>query len=93
MDLRDFRDLGCNTSLEEYDDDCSVEQPVALPIENDINIIAPVCNFDAPKWFRNKVLDSEITVNNEAKGRELAKSCDGEVSSSFDSNFRLAHQS
>jgi hypothetical protein len=93
LDLCDFRDLGCNTSLEEYDDDCSVEQPVALPIENDINIIAPVCNFDAPKWFRNKVLDSEITINNEAKGWELTKPCDGEVSSSLDSNSRPAHQS
>jgi hypothetical protein len=77
LDLRDLRDLRCNTSLEEDDDDCPVEQPVALPIEDNIDIIAAVSNFDVPKRFRNKILNSEITINNEAKGRELAETCDG----------------
>lgn len=64
--MRHLRGPGGQTTLEEDDYGHPIEKVYASPKKVDIGVITPMHDLDAPKWFWDKVLDSEVAINDKA---------------------------
>ena len=52
-----------------------VKEPVASPLELDRDALLPDDDVDLPERLGLKGLDLAVLIDNEAKGRELARPC------------------
>ena len=74
LHFSDFSDLCRDASLEEDDNDSTIEQTIASPVENNVDIVSSMCDFNAPERFRYEILYFEVAIDDKPERWKLAGS-------------------
>jgi len=71
LQLRYSCGSGSQASFEQNSHCHPVEESMAPPEKRNVDVVAALCNLDAPELLGYEILDSEVTIHHKAEGREL----------------------